>query len=610
MRNLAVLLALGGGVVLTAQQAVFRSTTQYVAVDAVVTDREDRLITDLTKEEFEIRENGQLQKIADFSFVSVPLGTRTVDVDAPPGPMIDVANNATSQRSSRAIVIFVDDSSLTASMRQLDSPDVVVALKNALTTFVRTLAPDDQAAIIWQSRSDVSTDFTNDTERLVAAISSRRAVLGLGSPGPAWRARVDSLKFAVAALASSGYARRAIVFVGTRACDPVMRVNDRYMEYRECRDLYDKARDANVPIYALDPRVNPPGSDHTLAELAVNTGGRAFTQQSRPVWAAEQIMLDNGSFYTLGFYPEPLVTDGKFHRIDVSVKRPGLRVRSRDRYLADAAMPPRSTPNRDMTKALAAGLDDPGIPLRAFVAPLAPALRSTRTLVTVELAYPVPQGTDSSALEDELRLGILALTPDAKIKGSFQRPIALTGKWKPTARGTFVINEVMDLPHDDLKIRVGVMSRELRRTGTTHVALDVPNYDTVDLQLSPIVLGLTGPAATRSLDAAIGLDNIRALVPFQPTTQRTFAPAESIRLFAWTYWRSQEAAVATEIRIDDRLVLERSLQARMPAPGKRSAAVDAVIPLAGLTAGKHVLTLKASVNSKRVSQRQVAIEIR
>jgi VWFA-related protein len=610
MRIPAVLLA---GFALTAQQAVFRSTTQYVTVDAVVTDRQDRPVTDLTRDDFEIRENGVVQRIADFGFVSVPVGSRTVNVDAPPGPVIDVGANAVSQRSSRAIVIFADDSSLSASMKQLDSPEVLVALKETLTTFVRTLSPDDQAAIVWQGRSDVSTDFTNDTERLVAAINGRRAVMGLTPSGPAWRARVTSLKNVVAALASSGYARRAIVFVGTRACDPSPKMGDLGFEHLECKDLYERARQANVPIYALDPRVNPPGGDDTLAELALNTGGRHFMQQSRPLWAVEQIMIDNGSFYTLGFYPEPLVTDGKYHRIDVTVKRPGLRVRSRDRYLADTDVPARSTPNRDMTRALAAGLDDPGIPLRAFVAPLAltqaPALRGgARTLVTLELGYPVPQAGDSTVLDDELRLGILALTPDAKIKASFQRPITFTGKWKPTARGTFVINEVIDLPSGSLTVRVGITSRALRRTGTTHVEVDVPNYRRTDLQLSPIVVGVTG--AAQGLDAAIGLDTLRGLVPFQPTTLRTFSPADRLRVFTWAYWGSTETSLAMEIRVDDRVVTRQSLPARTAAAGKRDVAIDLMVPLAGLAPGRHVITVTASTREKRSATRQVAIEVR
>ena len=64
------------------QQPAFRASTHYVAVDVVVTDRDDRPVTDLTREDFEIVEGGRRQAIVDFAFVRVPLAHRAIDVDA------------------------------------------------------------------------------------------------------------------------------------------------------------------------------------------------------------------------------------------------------------------------------------------------------------------------------------------------------------------------------------------------------------------------------------------------------------------------------------------------------------------------------------------------
>jgi hypothetical protein len=262
-----------------------------------------------------------------------------------------------------------------------------------------------------------------------------------------------------------------------------------------------------------------------------------------------------------------------------------------------------------MTKALGAGLDNPGIPLRAFLAPLAPATRATRTLVTIEVGYPVPQAGESAELDDELRLGILVLTPDAKVKRSFQRPITLTGKWKPTARGTLVINEAIDLPDDDLVVRVGISSKALGRTGTTHLRLDVPNLNQVNVQLAPLVLGIAD-ATARGLDAAIGLDAIRTLVPFQPTTHRSFASTDRLRVFSWAYWKSPLDAVAAELRVDGRLMKQQSFPARTAREGRRAAPIDMVVPLAGLSPGRHVITMTGSTDAKHSSARQVAIDVK
>src|SRR5215213_7854313 len=71
---------------------VVRITTNLVQVDAVVTDKNGKLVTDLKPEEVEIFEDGRPQKVTNFSFVSTadaaPATTTTPaappDKNAPP----------------------------------------------------------------------------------------------------------------------------------------------------------------------------------------------------------------------------------------------------------------------------------------------------------------------------------------------------------------------------------------------------------------------------------------------------------------------------------------------------------------------------------------------
>lgn len=596
-----------------AQQPVFRTSTQYVTVDVVVTGKGDVPVTDLKKEDFEITENGKPQTVADFSFVSIPVAHRTIDVDAPPQPPSDVASNGESARASRAIVILVDDPSLSAVMFCLDCPDVMIALKKALTRFLQSLSPDDQVALVWQSRSDISQDFTNDIPRLIASVNSRQKAMGLTAIGPPWRPSTFSLKHAVAALAGSHFARRAIVYVGVSICDPAAATSVDNQDV-ECRDLYRQAREADVPIYALDPRVLPPlepKKADTMAELAINTGGLHFLNQSNPLGAVDKIVTDNGSFYTLGFYPEPLVSDGKYHEIKVNVKRDGVRVRSRERYLADSATKSASTLTRDMTSALGAGLDDPSLPMRVSAAPLSDAARGlVRTLVTIEMTYPQKNDSDLT-FDDELRVGILALSTDAKVKASFQRPISVKGKWKPAASGTFVINETIDLPPGQLALRVGVTSKLLGRTGTAHLPIVVPDFRSVELRVSPIVLGVVGNLP--DADAVMGLDHVRALVPFQPTTSRTFTAADSLRVFMTGAWRSEPTSLNIEISIKGGAaprIQTLTVPASVNQPGGRQARVDQIVSLRDLPPGAYVLAVSARAGKDRPVTRELPFVIR
>ncbi len=47
-----------------------------------------------------------------------------------------------------------------------------------------------------------------------------------------------------------------------------------------------------------------------------------------------QIIRDSSAYYLLGYTSSLNQPDGKFHKINVRVKRPGLEVRARPGYLA------------------------------------------------------------------------------------------------------------------------------------------------------------------------------------------------------------------------------------------------------------------------------------
>ncbi len=231
MKRLALVFAVVGGAstVSVAQQAsapsqatpLFRTGVTHVVVDVVVTGKDDAPVTDLAQEDFEVTENGRPQKIADFAHVSIPIAHREIDVDSPPQPPSDIASNGQSALASRAIVIFVDDPSLSAVLFCDTCPDVMVALKEALTRLLRSLTPDDHVAVVWESRSDISQDFTNDIPRLIAAVNNRKAGMGLTAAGPSSTLRRASTRFARSCLFSRRRRERsrpATRFACTDAC--------------------------------------------------------------------------------------------------------------------------------------------------------------------------------------------------------------------------------------------------------------------------------------------------------------------------------------------------------------------------------------------------------
>ncbi|HKV42570.1 MAG TPA: VWA domain-containing protein, partial [Blastocatellia bacterium] len=148
--------------------------TQLVEVNAVVTDRRGHPITGLTKEDFEVRENGRTQEVSFFSAVAAarpPAGDHRPS-PARPG---EVAEPGTA--AQRTVVIFVDSFNMSA--------ESLLRAKQALRRFVdEKLSDQDMVAIVASSGSlGLLGQFTRDRAILHYAIER------IGS----WRVGTSSL---------------------------------------------------------------------------------------------------------------------------------------------------------------------------------------------------------------------------------------------------------------------------------------------------------------------------------------------------------------------------------------------------------------------------------
>jgi hypothetical protein len=76
-------------------------------------------------------------------------------------------------------------------------------------------------------------------------------------------------------------------------------------------------------------------SQDTLFTLAEDTGGRAFVDTNDFGDAFAQVRRDLSSYYLIGYSSTNTTKDGRFRRVEVRVKRSGLRVDARRGYYAD-----------------------------------------------------------------------------------------------------------------------------------------------------------------------------------------------------------------------------------------------------------------------------------
>jgi VWFA-related protein len=287
------------------QQPTFRGGAETVRVYATVLDRAGRLVTSLSKEHFEIRDDGKPQPIVVF--------------DNQPQPI--------------QLVVLLDVSGSMAGNLPI--------LRNGSRRLFAELGPDDVAKVGSFGRDiEISPEFTRDVAKLEAALPDH---IPQSAPTPLWRA-IDEAMGAFDEKSD----RRRVVLVLSDGKDSDMRFGKRIVSQGE---VIDRAREDDVMIYGVGIRSRRGGAsigiygsagaaisgdlpDPGLALTAEESGG-GYTEllpRDDLGTAFTQIALELHSQYLLGY--EPPKRDGKAHKIEVRVTERGLEPRARKSYVA------------------------------------------------------------------------------------------------------------------------------------------------------------------------------------------------------------------------------------------------------------------------------------
>jgi VWFA-related protein len=136
-----------------------------VTMDVIVKDGQGRFVADLSKDEFEIYEDGVKQDIASMTMSHGGRVTNTLHVPPPVAPegVILPARRATTDTSGRIFLFFVDDLHL-----QFHS---TARIRDLFKRISKTLVHDgDLFGIVSSGTSSIAIDMTYDRRRLDDAI--------------------------------------------------------------------------------------------------------------------------------------------------------------------------------------------------------------------------------------------------------------------------------------------------------------------------------------------------------------------------------------------------------------------------------------------------------
>jgi Ca-activated chloride channel family protein len=296
------------------ETAPIQVKVRLVNVTVMVRDASGGAVTDLTKDDFEILEDGQPQTITFF---------------------------ARSSELPLALGLAVDSSGSQKRFFKDHQKDVMTFLRNVMT-------PRDQAFLLtFGNRLRLASDFTSSAAELMEAYqasqdgSRRRHGVGHGgSPleiGPPeirvlGTAFYDAIFHAASdMLGKVQSGRRGMVIFSD---------GEDNSSAHHMLDAIEAAQTHNVPLFAVrytevkEDRLNARNKYgiSVMRRLAEETGGAEFDARSTDLKKAFLAIAEQlRSSYELAYYPTG-ASDATFHKLVIRTRRPGLTVRAKSGY--------------------------------------------------------------------------------------------------------------------------------------------------------------------------------------------------------------------------------------------------------------------------------------
>jgi len=631
---------LTGATLVSAQtpQPTFQVSVNYVDVDVTVTDAAGNFVSGLTRDDFQVFEDGKPQKIDTFSLVELPIEQR--DRFLPLGRPVpaDVRTNR-DVSSGRVYMIVLDDLNVSALR--------TTAVRKSARQFVeQQFGPRDIAAVVTTSgRKDSAQEFTSDPALLLAAIDKfigqrlqsaeieridqyylsqlsgvdETTIDDQGRPrnvrDPLTRNQSydpSNLERAQRAIGVLNTLRNLADFLeGVRGRRKALLLFSEGIDYpmaeifnspagdeitRATEDAISAAAHANVNFFTLDPRgligmttdfiemtrngppdyagadfSKPLGTPHSgvqallgeirltqdsLRALAEGTGGFAVVDSNSADSAFDRIVRANSQYYLLGYTPPNHPRNGLFHRIQVTVKRPGLKAVARGGYPSPSGRTAEERrrddlnrraresrhggapeTSRELREALNSPVQQPGLTLSVHAAPFKGAQKEASVVLTVELDGQqlefAPQ--PNSLLTDTLELSFFALSDEGKPQKGTRTAVNLSvlpETYQRLKRLGLRFNARTPLAPGRYQLRLGARDPNGNKSGTVFYDVRVPDFTAEPLMMSGLLLSSPGApdGLTPQPDPVV-----ERLLGAPATSRRVFTQNETLALMAEIY---------------------------------------------------------------------------
>lgn len=634
------------------QTPIFRSGVENVEVDAIVTDRDGKFVRNLTRDDFEVLQDGKVQPLALVTLVEHPVPTTLAPPSAVPTDP-DVATNAGSNEG-RIYVLVLDG----LHVSEVNRTKVVAIARLFVEQY---LGPGDMMAVLHiGGTAPFSQDITRSRVRLLNSIEKFRGGNDIPSESRSTTETqeatqitlpdgttsslivadlfeteralqttrtLDALRQIATRLGSVRGRRKSLIFVSEGftspqgSSNPADAFNADASRTRAIADsieiaLRDAARAAtlsDVTIYTVDPRglqANAGRGDiltsdetnsqaredaralQSMRDVAGLTGGTAIVNTNNLAAGLQRMVVENSSYYVIAFTPTPMPRDGKLHKLEVRVKPRGLNVKARRGYIAESAAP-KAVPNpkSGMSVETVDALRRPVPTTGLSVSLFAAAFRKDARQASVLIGTEL-QGRELH-LSDNAPIEISYAMFDNVGKLTASKTINLKANLRPESRtraetGGLRVLQRLDVPPGRYQIRVAA-NQPGSATGSVVHDIDVPDFSTT-LAVSGIVLTSHAAAAAATVVAD---DALRTALPDPPGALRSFTGDDVVTLMAEVYDnRPSPGSLLVNVTIT---TPAGDVIRKVPAVQEAASQTryTATLPMEGLAAGQYVLIVDA-----------------
>jgi VWFA-related protein len=586
------------------QTPTFKAQVEYVEVDALVTDQQGQFVRNLTRDDFQVFEDGKRQTISTFSLVDIPIERYDRPLFSPRPIERDVQTNE-RPFDGRVYVMILDD--LHVAMQRTSR------VRAAARQFIeqRLGANDLMAVIFTGGRSQDAQEFTSNKRLLLNAVDKftgqkldsatvtrnaeyfRQRDIGAGGPidDPDEQERVFKTRSMLSSLRQVAdwfggvHGRRKTMLFFSEGIDydltDVIRAPDRLPSsastiMSDISDAIAATARSNVSIYSIDPRGLTDGTDDTigvgqfadsddpiagrgigqsgfanelrlsqqsLRQLSEESGGFAAVNRNDFSSAFERIVRDNSSYYVLAYYPPSDKRDGKFHRIEVRVvDRPGLIVRSRRGYMSPRGKPaPPTTKTGGMPQDLYEAINSPLQVSGLTMRVFAAPFKGVQPNASVLVGVELLGRDLSLETNSKVDLSYMAVDTKAKILGA--RTDSITMNLRPDTKTRVEQSGFRVLNRMELppgRYQLRVAARDSAKTTVGSILYDLEVPDFYKQPIAMSGLAITSLGGASMLTARPD-DVMKQVLPAPPVAARAFAQNDELAVFTEVYDNSGNA---------------------------------------------------------------------